>query len=104
MKILPKPVRFDWDKGNIDKNLVKHGVTNKEAEEVFGNEPKFIVEDIKHSIVEKRFQLWGVTNKKRRLSVIFAIRGKTIRIISARDVNKKEGKAYEKEIETHTKI
>ena len=26
---------FDWDKGNLDKNLVKHKVDFREAEEIF---------------------------------------------------------------------
>lgn len=29
---------FDWDKGNIDKNSQKHGVSPNEAEEVFLDE------------------------------------------------------------------
>ena len=104
MKILPGQVSFEWDKGNIDKNLVKHHVANKEAEEVFESEPKFVIEDKKHLLVEKRFQLWGTTSKKRKLSIIFTLRDKKIRIISARDMNRKERRAYEKEIEAHTKI
>lgn len=53
MKILPKPLKFEWDKGNIDKNLVKHNVTDREAEEIFDNEPKFIFEDERHSLLER---------------------------------------------------
>jgi len=104
MIILPKPLEFEWDKGNIDKSLIKHNVANKEAEEVFENEPKFIIGDIEHSVKEKRFQLWGKTNKRRKLNIIFTLRGKKVRIISARDMNKKERKAYEKEVKTHSKI
>ena len=98
MKILPEPVIFEWDKGNIDKNLHKHNVSDKEAEEVFENEPKFIVEDEKHSLTEARYMIWGVTNQGRKLSIFFTIRGEKVRVISARDMDKKERRAYEEEI------
>lgn len=49
MRILREPVDFDWDFGNLNKNFYKHQVTNKEAEEVFLNEPKFNFKDQKHS-------------------------------------------------------
>lgn len=98
MKILPKPISFDWDKGNTNKNLEKHNVTDREAEEVFANRHKIILEDEKHSTSEKRYMLWGVTRQSRKLTLIFTIRNNKIRIISARDMNHKERKVYEKRI------
>ena len=95
MKILPEPISFEWDKGNIDKNLFKHSVTNKEAEEIFNNQP-LISEDIKHSKKELRFQALGKTDKERLLFLSFTIRKDKIRVISARDMNKKEVSRYEK--------
>ncbi len=103
MKILPEPLAFEWDKGNIEKNLIKHKVTSRETEEVFTNEEKFIIEDEKHSLSEKRYLVWGVTNKGRRLSVIFTLRNNKVRIISARGMNKKERREYEK-IQKNSKI
>ena len=94
MRILPKPIAFEWDKGNIDKNLKKHSVNDKEAEEVFGNKPIFIFKDDQHSISEKRFMIWGVNNERRKLAVIFTIRKDKIRVISARDMHKKERREY----------
>jgi len=102
MKILPEPLAFEWDKGNIEKNLIKHKVTSR-TEEVFTNEEKFIIEDEKHSLSEKRYLVWGVTNKGRRLSVIFTLRNNKVRIISARGMNKKERREYEK-IQKNSKI
>lgn len=96
MKILPKPLAFEWDKGNIDKNFLKHKVTNREAEEVFNIKRLIISEDIKHSKNERRFQALGKTNKNRRLFLSFVIRNDKVRIISARDMNKKEEVVYEK--------
>ncbi len=98
MKILPGSIGFDWDKGNINKNIEKHNVTDQEAEEVFVNEPKLILEDEKHSTTEKRYMLWGTTCQDRRLTLIFTLRDKKIRVISARDMNRKERKVYEKRI------
>ena len=104
MKILSEPIAFDWDKGNIDKNLKKHNVSNRETEETFANEPKFIFEDEKHSSTEKRYMIWGITHKSRRLSAFFTFRKDKIRIISARNMHKKERREYEEKIKANTKI
>lgn len=96
IKILPKVIAFAWDKGNIDKNLKKHEVSSQEAEEVFFNKPFIIVEDKKHSLKEQRFQALGKTSKQRKVFLSFTIRENRIRIISIRDMNKKEEVEYEK--------
>ncbi len=97
MDILPDPIAFEWDKGNIDKNLKKHQITIQEAEELFSNEPFTIVEDVKHStVIENRFQGLGKTNTNRKLFVVFTIRNDKIRIISVRDMSRKEEAIYEK--------
>lgn len=92
----PRPAGFDWDKGNINKNLMKHKVFNTECEEVFGNRPLKIFEDAKHSLLEKRFLAYGITNRNRRLIIVFTLRNQKIRVISARDMHKKERGEYEK--------
>lgn len=97
-----KPLRFDWDKNNKDKNWQKHKVDFKEGEEVFLNKPLKTFYDVKHSQKEDRFITLGVTNKERKLIITFTIRGKKIRIISARDQSRKERRFYE--IQDHTKI
>lgn len=103
MKILDKSVEFEWDRGNVDKNKVKHGVENKESEEVFLGRDKFIFKDKLHSRKEDRFRIFGKTNKGRELLVVFAIRNKKIRIISTRDMSRREVKFYEKKIDS-TKV
>ncbi|HTE22303.1 MAG TPA: BrnT family toxin [Candidatus Limnocylindria bacterium] len=96
MRILPKPIAFQWDQGNIYKNLNKHSVTTQEAEEVFVGEPFLIIEDAKHSTnIEQRFHGLGHTKTKRKLFVVFTIRDKKIRIISVRDMKRKERQLYE---------
>lgn len=96
MKILPDPIQFEWDKGNIDKNWKKHRVTNAEAEEVFTNQP-LVYSDLKHSQLEKRFDCLGENNNKRKLFISFTIRKNNIRIISARNMNTKEKKYMKKQ-------
>jgi len=87
---------FQWDKGNGLKNWLKHGVKQGEAEEIFFNEPLLFFEDEKHSEHEERVLAFGRTNGGRLLLVVFTIRGRLIRVISARNMNKKEKDAYEK--------
>lgn len=96
MRILPEPLLFEWDEGNIDKNWLLHRVANQEAEEIFFSEPIFIFEDEKHSSMEKRYMIWGETNRARKLTSIFTIRGGRVRIISVRNMHRKERQAYEK--------
>ncbi|MBI5185701.1 MAG: BrnT family toxin [Nitrospinae bacterium] len=76
---------FDRDKGNVDKNREKHGVSRAEREETFLNSPLFIKEDSKRSTAEKRFFALGQTFNGRRLAVVYTMRGKMIRTILARD-------------------
>ncbi|OGG09983.1 hypothetical protein A3A59_02865 [Candidatus Gottesmanbacteria bacterium RIFCSPLOWO2_01_FULL_42_10] len=95
---LSKIVGFEWDKGNIDKNYEKHGITLKEAEEVFLDEKVFFTENIKHSQKEKRFIVIGRTSQEKIIFTAFTVRTNKIRIISARPVNKKEREAYAKKI------
>ena len=89
-------MEFIWDKGNLDKNWHKHEVKTKECEEIFFDENKKIAKDKLHSNGEKRFIILGKTKKHRLLYLVFTMRGKKIRVISARDTNKKERKLYEK--------
>jgi uncharacterized protein len=93
---LPVPIAFDWDHGNIDKNQEKHKVHFKEAEEIFFINPLKIFPDKQHSEKESRFVAYGITNNFRKLIVIFTIRDSKIRVISARNQNKKERSQYEK--------
>ena len=88
-------VGFQWDQGNIDKNLINHNVENWESEQVFFNKPLLVLDDPKHSIPEKRWAAFGKTDANRFLIVIFTKRGDLIRVISARDMNKKERKFYD---------
>ena len=94
---LPGVLSFEWDKGNEQKNWLKHKVTSEEAEEAFDDEYRLLAEDIKHATrQEKRFILFAKTPTSRKLIIAFTMRGKKVRIISARPMNRKEVIVYEK--------
>ena len=95
---------FQWDKGNIEKNWLKHNVLNSECEQVFFNKPLIVADDIRHSQKEKRWFVLGRTELDRKIFIVFTIRNKLIRVISARDMTKKERKIYNEEIKKHTEI
>lgn len=86
---------FQWDEGNAYKNQASHQVSIRECEEIFFNEPLLIHDDIKHSHAEDRYYALGETDDHRQLSIVFTLRGRLIRVISARDMSRKERKIYE---------
>ena len=88
-------IGFDWDDDNLYKNIVKHDVYDMEAEQVFFNHPLIVKRDVKHSHREDRYFALGRTNHERLLFVSFIKRAKKIRVISARDMTKKEVRVYE---------
>ena len=87
---------FDWDAGNSRKSADKHDVSQAEAVGVFFNDPLIVAKDSKHSATEPRFNALGKTAQNRLLHITFTLRqdGTLIRIISARDMHRKEKKAY----------
>jgi uncharacterized DUF497 family protein len=93
---LTKITDFEWDQGNARKNE-KHGASMAEAEQVFFNTPLLVLEDIKHSKRELRFHALGKTDKERLLHITFTLRHayEKIRVISARDMHRKERAIYE---------
>ncbi len=91
---LPEFEGFDWDEGNVEKNWLSHEVTPQEAEQVFFNTPLIVQDDEKHSRSEKRYFVLGQTDADRLLFIAFTLRERRIRVISARDMNRKERKVY----------
>lgn len=80
---------FEWDKANEHKNAIKHNVSKMECEQIFFNDPILLFAD------EKRYFILGQTNDNRELFVVFTVRKNLIRVISARNMNRKERKIYE---------
>lgn len=86
---------FEWDGGNTDKNLLGHGVSQAEAEEIFFHAPLLFFDDPTHSDAESRFVAHGTTAAGRLLTAAFTVRGNRIRIISVCDMSRKERRAYD---------
>lgn len=90
-----KVAGFEWDHGNREKNLIKHGVSCAEAEEVFFDSP-MVIPDVEHTTaMEERFVALGETRGERLLMVVFTIRVDRIRVISARPMSREERSFYE---------
>lgn len=88
---------FEWDEGNARKND-KHGVSMAEAEQVFFNAPLLLLDDTAHSQKENRLHALGKTNEGRALHITLTLRESNtlIRVISARDMHRKERTIYDK--------
>lgn len=92
---LAKIEGFDWNDANIIKNREKHHTEPKEGEEAFFNKPTIFLKDPKHSTKkERRYGVLGQTNEGRKLAIYFTVRNKKIRVISSRDMNKKDRTIY----------
>ncbi len=94
-EMLNRCTGFDWDKGNINKNRIEHKVTPSECEQIFFNQPLLVKDAVLHSGKEQRFCALGKTNKERRLFIAFTVRKDLLRVISARDMSRKERSMYE---------
>jgi uncharacterized DUF497 family protein len=86
---------FEWDRGNTAKNVLGHAVSQAEAEEIFFHTPFLLFDDPSHSATEPRYVALGSTSAGRLLTAAFTVRGKRIRIISVRDMSRKERRTYE---------
>ncbi len=93
--VLFQLLEFEWDEWNIRKNRLKHGTLTDEIERAFTDPYKKIFIDILHSKREDRYIAIGKTNKDRVLYIVFTVRNKKrVRVISARDLNRKERNLY----------
>jgi len=94
---LAKISGFEWDRGNARKGEDKHGVSMAEAEQVFFNAPPLLLEDVAHSQTEPRIHALGKSDDGRALHITFTLRGngRLIRVISARDMHRKERMIYD---------
>ena len=87
---------FEWDDANSTKNETKHGVTDRESEEIFFNKPLIVTRSSKGG-KEIRHVALGRTYGSRLLTVVFTVRANRIRAISARPMSRNERQVYEKE-------
>lgn len=93
---IQKSKGFEWDAGNSRKSEHKHQVVCEEAEQVFFNRPLLLLDDPLHSKTEVRIKAFGKDDGGKLLTISFTLRAEMIRVISARPMNRRERKAYEK--------
>ena len=88
---------FEWDRLKAARNAVKHHVRFPEAASVFFDENAILQPDPDHSEDEERFDLLGYSFRQHILPVVRVIRGKRIRLISARIATASERRRYDEE-------
>jgi uncharacterized DUF497 family protein len=69
-------------------------LATKEVLPIFFNQPLFVFLDTEHSEEEQRYYVLGRTDRGRRMFVVFTPRGDKIRVISAREMTKRERAFY----------
>lgn len=84
---------FQWDDANSSKNWTRHEVSQTETEQVVLNRP-VIVTDARPG-GEARWFAFGRADGNRLLTVVFTIRGRLLRVISARPMSRAERKRYD---------
>ncbi len=94
VELLAQCTGFQWDDGNAPKLLARHSVSSGECEQAFFGEPFVVAPDDRHSAQERRWQALGQTARGRNLFLVFTIRDTMIRVIAARDMNRKERNTY----------
>lgn len=72
----------------------RHDVGSGECEQAFLREPFIVSADAKHSDTERRWRALGRTYADRYLFLVFAMRGTRIRVMQARNMNRKERRSY----------
>jgi hypothetical protein len=89
------PLKFEWNPNKAKKNIEKHGVSFDEAATVFSDPLSMTYDDPDHSYDENRYIIIGLSDLGRLLFVSHAETDNIIRIISARQLTRKERKQYE---------
>lgn len=86
---------FEWDDDKAATNAAKHGVTFEDAQSVFIHDPAAReAYDPDHSAGEDRYLLVGWSAGGQLLVVCFTDRNGHIRIISARELTRREEDGY----------
>ena len=88
---------FIWLPDVAEKLVVKHHVTQDEAEEVFFNHPQYRFVESGHSVGEGVYVASGQTDSGRYLMVFFLHKPDHLSLIlSARDMDRQERRQYER--------
>ena len=85
-------MEFEWDAKKAEANRRKHGIEFLDAVIVFDDERAITLLE---NPMEERYVTSGMDAQGRVLAVSYALRGNTIRIISARKATSRERAQYE---------
>ena len=88
-------MRFEWDNKKAEANFKKHQIAFEEAASAFGDPLAITFRDLDHSVGERRFLTFGVSQSGVLLVLSHTYRSELIRIISARRATRAERKIYE---------
>jgi uncharacterized DUF497 family protein len=88
-------MKFQWDEHKASSNMNKHGVSFHEATTIFGDPLALTFPDPAHSNAEERFLTFGRASNGRHIVVSHTDREDNIRLISAREMTRKERLDYE---------
>jgi len=88
-------LRFVWNLKKAVENERKHGVGFPEATTVFDDDLSITIPDPDHSVGEERYVLLGMSSRHRLLVVAHVEQTESVRIISARQANRRERRDYE---------
>jgi Protein of unknown function (DUF497). len=89
--VLDKIEGFDWDGANVG-HILRHAVTPFEVEEVVGRTYVIIPASAIHG--ENRWKLFGRTASGRYLVVVFTVRRKLFRTVTAYEMNAADRRNY----------
>ena len=88
--------QFEWEEAKAIANLEKHGVSFREAREIFDDEFMQLMYD---DDAEERFIAIGMSRTWKLLIVVHTIRNDRFHLISARNATNSERRTYETGIE-----
>ncbi len=91
------PLKFEWNTNKAKKNIEKHGVSFDEASTVFSDPLSMTYDDPDHSYGENRYIIIGLSSNGKLLFISHVEKDGIIRIISARQLTRKERKQYEQQ-------
>jgi uncharacterized DUF497 family protein len=86
-------LEYEWDPKKAERNLRKHGVDFVDAAIAFDEDRAITLPD-EHPM-EERYLTFGTDAQGRVLAISYALKGRTIRIISARKATSRERAQYE---------
>jgi len=86
-------VEFEWDPAKDAANLAKHGVSFAQAARVFADPRRLERIDRRQDYGEERRQTIGAVDG-RVLLLAYTLRGRRVRLISARRAHDHEERAY----------